>query len=329
MTIENLINIIGGEIINSPKVTKIDAATIYQSKVELGDLFFAINSEDIKKAIQKGAYAIIFEGKNPEITDNEIAYIKVNSIKEASIKFLRYILVQKESKIYYLEDIESSLLKQISYRKSLVYTILSNNWQKSFETILNSNFNIYITTNKDVTISLSPSYKSLTQQTSGYIISDSLLKTTFKLDKYIYQNIEIPPFFIENLKKVVAFCKNNEIDIDINRIKYTKVFRPYFVDTKLNVAQKGTTDRVLVFISSKKIIDKSIEYLRHQGKWVKSIILTPPKTKLESVDKTTWYKTIQEAKEILEKEHFHYAFCYKLNPEEIIKHNEDNNNKLF
>lgn len=329
MTIENLTNIIGGTIINQPKVAKVDAATIYQSKVELGDLFFALSSEDIVKAVEKGAYAVVFEGANPQITDSEIAYIKVDSIKDASIKFLRYILVQKESQIYYFEDIESSFLKQIVNRKSSIYTILSNNWQKSFETILNSNYEIYITINKEDASALSPNYKTLTKEASGYIISDSLLKTTFKIEKYIYQNMDIAPFFVDNLKKVVAFCKDNDIEYDINRIKYTSEFKPYYVDKKLNLSQKGSTEQVLIFVNSTKIVDKSIKYLRLQSKWIKSIVLTPPKIKLETIERATWYKTPQEAKEILLNNHFNYAFCYKLEPKEIININGEDGLTLF
>ncbi len=324
MTIENLINIIGGEIINQPKVTKIESATIYYSKVDLGDLFFAMDNEHINKAVENGAYAIVYEGKTPEIKDNEIVYIKVDSIKEATIKFLRYIIVQKEAQIFYFEDIECSLLKQISYRKSTIFTILDNNWQKSFETILNSNYDIYVTTNIEDAKILSPKFKREKDLVNGYIVSDSLLKTTFRIEKYVYQDVEIAPFFVDNLRRVVSFCQNNHIDYDINRVKYTKEFKLYFVDKDLNIVQKGTTDRVLLFITTLKIIQKAINYLKHDGKWVKRITLTPPKTKLDSEDRPTWYENIDEAKNILKEQHYHYAFCYKLEPEEILQKGFDN-----
>ena len=323
MYIENLLHLIDGKIINEPKVKKVESATIYPSKVEMGDLFFACNKEDISKAVERGAYAIVYEGEAPEIEDKEIAYIKVSSIKEATIKFLRFILTQKESKIYYFEDIESSLLKQISTKKSSIYTILSDNWQKSFESILNSSYDIFIITNLNDAKTLSPNYKSLEELANGYIISDSLLKTTFKIEKYIYQNVEIAPFFIDNLRKVVKFCQDNDIEYDLNRIKYTKEFKPIYVDKNLNALPKGSSERVLIFVNSTKVVDKSIEYLRKQGKWIKSLVFTPPKTKLETVDRPTWFNNPNEVKEILKKEHFHYAFCYKLNIEDIINNSKE------
>ncbi len=323
MYIENLLNLIDGKIINEPKVKKVESATIYPSKVEMGDLFFACNKEDISKAVENGAYAVVYEGTKPKIEDREIAYIEVSSIKEATIKFLRFILTQKESQIYYFEDIESSFLKLITNKKSSLYTILSDNWQKSFESVLNSDYEIFITTNLEDAKNLSPNYKTLDELVNGYIISDSLLKTTFKIEKYIYQNVEMAPFFIDNLRKVVKFCKDNEISYDINRLKYTKEFKPIFIDKNLNAMPKGSSERVLIFVTSTFIIDKSIEYLREQSKWIKSLIFTPPKTKLDTITKPTWYKSPQEVKDILKKEHFNYAFCYGLNIEDIINNSKE------
>ncbi len=324
MTIENLINIIGGELVNEPKIKRVESATIYPSKVDSGDLFFATDKESADKAIENGAFAIVYEDEL-EITDSEIAYIKVESIKEATLKFLRYVVLQKESKIYLFEDIDISFLKQIVSRRSSIYTIISSDWKKSFEAVLNSDYEVYITNSKELAESLSPNYKTQKELAYGYIISDSLLKTTFKIDKYIYQNAQMSPLFIDNIKKVVKFCQDWDIGYDINRLKYTKEFRPFYVEDDLTPSNIGTTEKVLIFVNDLKIVDRAIQYLRHDGKWIKSIVLTPPKSKLETVDRPNWYQNEQEAKEILKNNFFHYAFCYNLKPEDILNRDEDNN----
>ena len=324
MTIENLINIIGGELQNEPKINRVESATIYPSKVDSGDLFFATDKESAQKAIENGAFAIVYEAEL-EITDSEIAYIKVESIKEATLKFLRYIVLQKESKIYLFEDIDISFLKQIVSRRSSIYTIISSDWKKSFEAVLNSDYEVYITNSKELAESLSPNYRTQKELAYGYIISDSLLKTTFKIDKYIYQNAQMSPLFIDNIKKVVKFCQDWDIEYDINRLKYTKEFRPFYVEDDLTPSNIGTTEKVLIFVNNLKIVDRAIQYLRQEGKWIKSIVLTPPKSKLETVDRPNWYQNEQEAKEILKNNFFHYAFCYNLKPEDILNKEEDNN----
>ncbi len=320
MTIENITNIIDASIVNTPKVNKVNACTIFPSKVELGDLFFATQKEDIPKAIEKGAYAIVYEGELEEFEDSEVAYLQVGSLQEAAYKFLRYIVSKKESKIYYLSEIEATLLKQITLRKNKIFTILPDNWQKSFEAIINSDYEIFISSNKEFVSTIAPNYSELEEKVAGYIISDSLLKTTFKLEKYIYQDMDMPPFYLEELRKVVAFLKELEFEYNINSISYTKLFRPYFVDKLLNISK--SSQNVLIFTNSLDIINKSIEYLKHQGKWTKSIVLTPPKVKVESIDRPFWYESIEAAKDILKKEHFNFAFCYGLNADDIINKDE-------
>ena len=327
MTIENIVNIVKGEIVNSPKVTKVESATIYQSKVESGDLFFCVDNSEASKAVEKGAYAIVYEG-NLEIEDSEIAYIKVDSIKKATTNFLRYILTQKESKIYYISDIATTYIKQITNKKSTAFTILPDSWQKSFETILNSNYDIFVTNSKEYASAITPNYIEYQKKADGYIISSSLLRTTFRLEKFVYQNIEIPPFFIEELKKAISFAKELQLNYDINKIRYNKKFLPYFIDNNLNSVTKGSTQKVLISVDKIDTINKALSFLKEQGRWSKSIVLTPPKTKIELIDRPFWVKSSDEAKEILKKEHFNYAFLYNLDINSIIN-KEQNIVNLF
>jgi ferrochelatase len=328
MDIENLVNIIGGELINSPKVTKIEAATIYPSKVEIGDAFFCTNLNDLPKAIQNGAYAIIFEG-DLNISDDEIAYIKVDSIKDAGIKFLRYIILQKNSKIYYMPKIATSYLKQIINKKTHLFTLLSNDFKKSFETLLNDDKEILITTNLDFAKDLTPNFVIYNNEAKGYIINDSLLKTTFKLEKFVYQNMPIPPFFLKYLKNAVSFAKKFQLNYDINKIRYFKEFLPYYIDKNLNVVTKGSSEKAIIFTETLEVVEESINYLKNQSRWSKSIVLTPPKTKLLSISKPIWIDDYKEARKILKNQHFNFAFCYKINSEEILNNQIMQQKTLF
>ena len=51
MKIEDIVNLTEGTLTNTPKVQAIEAATVYYSKVEHGDLFFSSNQEEIDQAI--------------------------------------------------------------------------------------------------------------------------------------------------------------------------------------------------------------------------------------------------------------------------------------
>jgi ferrochelatase len=316
MTIENLINIIDATLINTPEIKKVESATMFPSKVEMGDLFFATDKSSIEKAIDKGAYAIVFEG-DVKITDKEIAYLKVDSIKDASDRLLRYVLTKKGSKIYYFKEVEITLLRQISLSRSTLFTILPKNFQKSFELILNSDYNIFITTDLEYAKRLSSNYFELEEMVDGYIISDSLLKTTFKLEKFVYQNIQMPPFFMDNLRKVVHFTKELDHKVDIKKVKYSEDFRPYFIDNNLHIIY--SSQKVIIFVKALETVEKALSYLKESGRWTKSIVLTPPKVKLEATQKPYWVDTPQKAKDILKQEFFNYAFCYGIKQEDILE----------
>jgi ferrochelatase len=44
--------------------------------------------------------------------------------------------------------------------------------------------------------------------------------------------------------------------------------------------------------------------------WVKSIVLTPPKTKVPNIDHPHWFQSEEEVRELLKNIHFNYAFIY-------------------
>ena len=73
MKIEDILNLTEGVLTNEPKVQAIEAATVYPSKVDHGDLFISSTQEEIDKAIENGAYAIVYDNEDINKKDDEIA----------------------------------------------------------------------------------------------------------------------------------------------------------------------------------------------------------------------------------------------------------------
>ena len=328
MTKENIINLIDAKLINDPKVSKVESCTIYPSKVEMGDLFFAVEKYDINKAIENGAYAIVYEGDlDISNLDKEIAYLQVESIKKASLKFLRYVAIQKGVKIYYFEPVELSFLKQIA-SKNTIFTILPDNFQKSFEAIVNSDYEIFVTSNIEDAKIIDSNYLTIEPNIEGYLVEDTLLRSTFRLEKFYYQDTELSPIFFDNLKAVVTFCNTHSIEYNINRLKYPKEFKPFYVNNKLDIVPKSVSEKVVLFINSLDNIEKAYNYLKNQKSWTKSIVVTPEKTKIDLRDKPIWYKDSEFAKEILKNNFYNFAFCYELKPFDVLNP-EDTQPSLF
>ncbi len=322
MKIEDLLNLTAGTLISNPTVTGIHSVSVYPSKIEQGDLFISNDPEDIATALARGAYAIIFSDDNIPITDNEVAWIQVDDIQKSAFKLIRYVLISREANFYLFTQHELSFLKMIVTQKSNI-EILPNDWRKVFEKILNSDAKMFIGSNDELMKMIKPNVSILNKEASCEIITDTLFRTTFKINGYIYQEKEITPFHVDFLQRVVEFCDKHHLPYDLDRVKYTKHFVPVFIDGSLHVMNPSKSDKVAIFTDNLQDVYKAREYVRYNGAWVKTIVLTPPKTKVDGVDRPNWYASIDEAREILKNAYFNYAFVYALDRSMLPKIKEE------
>ncbi len=309
MKIEDILNLTEGKLTNTPKVQAIGAATVYYSKVEHGDLFFSSNQEEIDKAIENGAYAIIYDDENIIKKDDEIAWIKVSDIQLAAFKLIRYVVIRKEAKFYLLSEHELTFLKMVIQHKGNV-SFIPNDWRKAFEQILNSDGTLFVGTDKELMQLIKPDIEKINREVDGYLVSDTLFKSTFKVDGFVYQEKELIPFHLEYLLRAVDFCNLHDLPYTMDRIKYTKHFLPVFIDSKLRSTQASKSDKVVIFTDNLADITKAREYVMRSNMWVKSVVMTPPKTKVPGIDHPHWFNTEEEVRELLKTIHFNYAFIY-------------------
>ncbi len=322
MKIEDLLNLTAGTMVTKPTITAIDSVTVYPSKVEQGDLFISNDREEIKTAIDNGAYAIIFSDKDIKVIDDEVAWIRVDDIQKSAFKLIRYVLISREANFYLFSEHELSFMKMIVTKKSNL-DILPNNWRKMFEKILNSDSKMFIGTDEILMKMIKPDVSILNKEASCEIITDTLFKVTFKINSYIYQEKDITPFHVDILQRVVEFCDLHHFPYDLHRVKYTKHFVPVFIDGFLNVMKPSKSDKVAIFTDNLQDVYKAREYVRYNGAWVKTIVLTPPKTKVDGVDRPNWYQDVDEARDILKNAYFNYAFVYALDKSMLPKIKRD------
>jgi ferrochelatase len=317
VTIEDVVNLTEGVLRTDPAVRAVDGATAFPSKVDPGDLFFAVRHEDIPTALANGAYAIVYAG-DVTISDDEIAWIRVDDLSEAAFRLLRYVLLKKEAEFVRLRPHEMSFLRQILTHRGNI-TFLSDTWYKAFEQILNGEGHLFVSTDADLLERIKPDASVLEEEAEGYPVSDTLFRSTFRIGKYVYQDREMAPFHLPHLLRTVAFCEAHALPYAIDRIRYTRHFLPVFVNGRLETVTKGNSDRVLIFTDNLEDIVRAREYIRYQATWVKSIVLTPPKTKVENVERPYWFASPEAAMQIIRETHFNYAFIYALD-KSVLKH---------
>jgi ferrochelatase len=309
MKIEDILNLTEGILSNTPRVQAIEAATVFHSKVDHGDLFFSSNQEEIDRAIENGAYAIVYDDENILRRDNEIAWIKVSDIQLAAFKLIRYVIIKKEAQFFLFSEHELTFLKMILLHKNNI-SFISNDWRKAFEQILNSDGSLFVGTDKELMKLIKPDVSKLEREVEGYPVSDTLFRTTFKVGGFVYQEKELIPFHLEYLLRVIDFCDKEDLPYSVDRIKYTKHFMPVFIDLKLKSTRPSNSDRVAIFTDNLPDIAKAREYVMRSNMWVKSIVLTPPKTKVPGIDHPHWFNNEEEVRELLKSIHFNYAFIY-------------------
>jgi len=322
MTIEDLLNLTAGTLITEPTVSAINSVTVYPSKVDEGDLFISNDKDEIATALNNGAYGIIYSDADIKTSDNEIAWIQVKDIQKAAFKLIRYVLISREASFYLFTEHELSFMKMIVTKKSNI-EVLQNDWRKVFEKILNSDAKMFIGTDDVLIKTIKPDVSLLNKEASCEIITDTLFKTTFKINNYIYQEKDITPFHVDILQRVVEFCDLHDLPYDLDRVKYTKHFVPVFIDGFLNIMVPSKSDKVAIFVDNLQDVYKAREYVRYNGAWVKTIVLTPPKTKVDGVDRPNWYVDIDEARDILKNAYFNYAFVYALDRTMLPKIKEE------
>ena len=159
MKISSIVDIVDGELLNSPSISFINNISSDANKVKTSDMFIAKNIEDLKIALQNGAYAVIFE-KDFEVIDNEIAFIKVKNLELALLKIVRYKLSTLKIKSYFCTDETFDMLKLYQNNHTKPIFLISKNIEKAFKFIDDiKDGDILISKNKKLLESIYPDIK--------------------------------------------------------------------------------------------------------------------------------------------------------------------------
>jgi len=310
MQIEKLLELTAGTLNETSTIESIHSATVHLAKVGDGSLFISDSQEDIGEAIAKGANAILYSDASIMIDDESLAWIKVEDIMIAAFKITQDVVSDDEALFYYFNEHELAFLKMLQKRKSDI-EFLPNDWKKTFECVLNSKKKFFISTDLEMMKKLRPKAKKLIKEVDGYVISDTLFRSTFKIEKYVYQYKEMVPFHLEHVLKVIHFCRTHGFEYAIENIKYINKFTPLFIEGEPSLNEETKNDRTVIVCDNKEDIVEARMYVLAPSNWVvKSIVLTPPKHKVDGVKRPLYYTTHEEALDIIKGANFNYAFIY-------------------
>jgi ferrochelatase len=233
MRIDTILNIIDGELVNAGFISEIAGFADSLKEMKREYLFVSDNIDNIKEAIAKGAYAIL-STEYHEIIDNEIAWIRVDDIKEALFKLLKYKLLNKT--LYVCNKITLDILKSIS--KSSEIAIIDKVKAK----FLNE-YEYYITSNEELA-NISINTIPLTKKEKIELIDSTLFISKFRY-KGVEYNAIFPALYLDELSLALGFLEENELEYNLKSLKISR-FTPQFVNIKNEKIPFGKSDRVVI-----------------------------------------------------------------------------------
>jgi len=272
MKISSILDIVRGKFQNKPKISFVTQMHSLLKKVKEGDLFISNDLIQIKSAINKGAFCIISELDLTNL-DDEIALIKVNSIKEAAIRLMRFFLIDKP-------NIEVYLIDRISYKLCLPYNkknvILLNEPISDFEVVMNLDYDeeYYIDLahfDKNYIEKISPEYYTLEViDREINFINHSLFEVSFLYKSRFYSKIKLPSIYINHFVNIIEFLGLEEYDV--NKLESCEIFRTIFINKNYEIVPFGSTNRFII-LATKDFEEIEIDYIEQNFSYGKIKVL--------------------------------------------------------
>ncbi len=309
MRLENVLALTHGKVVNEPFVKTFENIVFDAHRVKRGDLFIAFDEQSIESAVLNGAYGVLFD-KPTQISDREIAWIKVEDINDALKRLLRFKLIDKEITVYECNQIILKLALQVMSEPNFIAlngdikSIVKQLWDLPNEsTVL---FSPALTPKEIFT-----DVKSITRTSIEPInvVEQTLFETSFIYDNVFYERQLISPFFMPYLEELLHLFKTLKINFRLRKFTAIDHFEPVFTNKNFEIKEFGTSDKVLIFESTTHLIDSEIAFLRKQANWANIIFILPSQNvdTYEDHKDIHTYKNKKEILSILKNNSFHFA----------------------
>lgn len=307
MRLENFLALTNATLINEPCINSFENIIFEASKVKRGDLFFAYSESDIDLAVSNGAYGVIFD-TSVEVSDSEIAWMKVSDLDIALNLLIRFKMIEKEVVVYECNEIILKLSLQIITQTN--FLALCGNGRAIFKELWSIEDRATILfcpalTNKDIFVSI----KELPQTTIEFIeiMEQTLFETSFIFKNIFYERQLISPFFMPYLEELLNALEVLKIEYRVKKFIPIEHFMAVFTNRNFEPREFGTSDKVLIFEKNSELIHSEIRFLQKNANWAKIVYIIPKYIECENDENIFYYRDEKEIMEILKSCTFHFA----------------------
>ncbi|WP_154409028.1 ferrochelatase [Helicobacter pylori] len=299
-----------GELQNTPSISYFNSIVLSLNKVQKGSLFVAKDHTLIPKALELGAYGILYAGEYP-LSDRDVAWIKLKDIEHSLNHLFKFCLLNERVIGALLSPIELEIASKIMVsdfvwclKESLEDLFIIEGCKIAFFDKLEWLHLFY----------KQERLKEDLKESRLIILNQSFFCSALVYEKQEYE-LKMPCIFLEPLKRVIQLCEKLQIEFDLNLLGKKEYpldhCKPFFVNKNLEIAPYGATARVIVAETSKELFEIMLQKALETLSWGKIVVLCR-KNSAAFFKKTNpyFYTTQNNLKEQLKNLAFNFAFIY-------------------
>jgi ferrochelatase len=307
MRLENILALTHGKLINEPFVNSFENIVFEASKIKRGDLFIAFDENTIETAILNGAYGVVFD-KPTQISDTEIAWIKVEDTEDALKRLLRFRLIEKEVAVYECNEIILKLALQVITEPNFI--VINGDIKSVSKTLWHVEDKSVILfcpalLSQDIFTNIITIPKREKQEIT--VMEQTLFETSFIYENFFYERQLISPFFMPYLEDLLYLFQSLNVNFRLRKFTPIEHFEAVFTNKNFEVKEFGTSDKVLIFESNSTLVESEITFLKKQATWAKMIFILPHANDYDESENIFLYNNNKEILDILKNNSFHFA----------------------
>lgn len=260
-----------GELQNTPSISYFNSIVLSLNKVQKGSLFVAKDHALIPKALELGAYGILYAGEYP-LSDKDVAWIRLKDIEHSLNHLFKFCLLNERVVGALLSPIELEIASKIMVsdsvwclKESLEDLFIIEGCKIAFFDKLEWLHLFY----------KQERLKEYLKESRLIILNQSFFCSALVYEKQEYE-LKMPCIFLEPLKRVIQLCEKLQIAFDLNLLSKKEYpldhCKPFFVNKNLEIAPYGATARVIVAETSKELFEMMLQKALETLSWGKIVV---------------------------------------------------------
>ncbi|TPI03581.1 ferrochelatase [Helicobacter pylori] len=299
-----------GELQNTPSISYFNSIVLSLNKVQKGSLFVAKDHTLIPKALELGAYGILYAGEYP-LSDRDVAWIKLKDIEHSLNHLFKFCLLNERVVGALLSPIELEIASKIMVsdfvwclKESLEDLFIIEGCKIAFFDKLEWLHLFY----------KQERLKEYLKESRLIVLNQSFFCSALVYERQEYE-LKMPCIFLEPLKRVIQLCEKLQIEFDLNLLGKKEYpldhCKPFFVNKNLEIAPYGATARVVVAETSKELFEMMLQKALETLSWGKIVVLCRKNSAAFFKKANPYFYTTQNnLKEQLKNLAFNFAFIY-------------------